>query len=101
VQLRHSDNQQCPHTHLGQEKFVVIMLIDLLRTYIRNTQITPLDSWSAQKQSRDCSNNQQTNQTAISARFQRSQRVTAPSTGPCKGCRERFRISKRQRASCV
>ena len=71
-----------------------IPLIDVLRTYIRNTQITPLDSRAAQKQSRDCSNNQQTNQMAIYAHFQRSQRVTAPNTGPCKGCRRRFQISE-------
>jgi hypothetical protein len=51
-------------------------LIDVLRTYIRNTQITPLDSRAAQKQSRDCSNNQQTNQTAIYAHFQN--RGTSP-----------------------
>jgi hypothetical protein len=50
---------------------------------------------------RDCSNDQPTNQTAISACFQRSRRVKAPITGPCKGCRERFRISKRHRANCV
>jgi hypothetical protein len=56
-----------------QEGGYVDPSIDVLRTYIRNTQITSLDLQSAQKQSRDCSNNQQTNQTAISARFQRSQ----------------------------
>jgi hypothetical protein len=82
-------------------QLITVPLIDVLRTYIRNTQISLLDSRTAQKQSRDCSNNQQTNQTAIYAHFKRSQRVTAPSIGPCKGCRERYRISKRQRANCV